>query len=102
MRDPITSGFVDNAANLPSCGQEIDQKIEAYMHGIAQWIRGSDFLTVDTTQYFGMEGPDIHETRLIPIREKFPRNDSHPNRRFVVALPIISYKIQKPSQSNNK
>ena len=33
-RDPITAGFFDNAGN-PSF-EEMDNKVEAYAHGIAQ------------------------------------------------------------------
>lgn len=62
--------FLDNAANLPSWGEKMDRKVKAYVDGLAQWIRGNDCWSFETTRYFGKEGLEVQKTRVmtIPVR----------------------------------
>ncbi|KIM35056.1 hypothetical protein M413DRAFT_32803 [Hebeloma cylindrosporum] len=67
----VMAEFLDNAANLPTWGEEMDGKTKAYVDGLAQWIRGNDCWSFETTRYFGKEGLEIQKTRVMKIPAGF-------------------------------
>ncbi|KIM36702.1 hypothetical protein M413DRAFT_77956, partial [Hebeloma cylindrosporum] len=63
----VMAEFLDNAASLSTWGEEMDRKAKAYLDGLAQWIRGNDSWSFETTRYFGQEGLNIQKTRVMKI-----------------------------------
>lgn len=61
----VVKSFNANVAVLPSWGPEIDRKVQIYVHGIAQNIRGVDDWTFESHRYFGARGPEIKATRVM-------------------------------------
>lgn len=59
--------FLDNIANMPSWGEDIDRRVKIYIDGIAQWVRGNDDWTFESGRYFGNKGPEIRETRIVTL-----------------------------------
>lgn len=61
----VVRSFNANVAALPSWGPDIDRKVQIYVDGIAQNIRGVDDWTFESHRYFGPRGPEIKVTRIM-------------------------------------
>lgn len=67
--------FVEDRARLPSWGPEIDEQVEVYVQGLADWIVGSLHWSFDSERYFGKKGLQIKKTRVVelaPVRVPEP------------------------------
>lgn len=56
--------------HLLSWGPEIDEQVEIYVDGLADWIVGSLYRSFDSERYFGKLGPQIKVTRKVTL---YPR-----------------------------
>ncbi|KAG5646722.1 hypothetical protein DXG03_002404 [Asterophora parasitica] len=59
--------FVDDRANLPSWGPEIDRDVATYVDGLADWIVGSLHWSFESERYFGKAGRDVKATRVVDL-----------------------------------
>lgn len=63
----VHAGFLDNVANMPSWGEDVDRRVKIYINGIAQWVRGNDDWTFESGRYFGNKGLEIQKTRIMSL-----------------------------------
>lgn len=59
--------FVDERANLPSWGPEIDRQVDVYVQGLADWIIGSLHWSFESERYFGKSGLEVKKTRTVTL-----------------------------------
>ena len=75
----VHAGFLDNVAHMPSWGEDVDRRVNIYVNGIAQWVRGSDDWTFESGRYYGNEGLEVKKTRimsLLPPSEGFVKRSA--------------------------
>lgn len=69
----FTKSLVEQLAsdrnNLPSWGPETDSKVQAYIDGLGNWVRGNDCWCYESKRYYGDEGEVVRQTRLITLRK---------------------------------
>ena len=63
----VHAGFLDNVANLPSWGKDVDRRVEIYINGLAQWVRGYDDWAFESGRYFGNKGLEVQKTRIVSL-----------------------------------
>ena len=73
----VRADFLDNIANMPSWGEDVDRRVKIYIDGIAQWVRGNDDWTFESGRYFGNNGLEIRETRIVSL---LPPSDGYVKR----------------------
>ncbi|KAF5346490.1 hypothetical protein D9756_010111 [Leucocoprinus leucothites] len=61
----VVKSFNANVAALPSWGPDVDRRVQIYVAGIAQNIRGVDDWTFESHRYFGSKGLEIKLTRTM-------------------------------------
>ncbi|EAU88892.1 hypothetical protein CC1G_12294 [Coprinopsis cinerea okayama7 len=59
--------FCENKQQLPSWGPEIDDMVAKYVQGLEDWIVGSLHWSFQTRRYFGDEGQEIKQHRLVKL-----------------------------------
>ncbi|EGN99183.1 hypothetical protein SERLA73DRAFT_90456 [Serpula lacrymans var. lacrymans S7.3] len=64
--------FQTERDNLPSWGEEIDRDVAIYIDGLQNWIVGSLHWSFDSERYFGKEGLDVKQQRIINLLPKRP------------------------------
>ena len=64
--------FEDNRAILPSWGEELDKQVAIYVEGLQNWIVGSLHWSFDSERYFGKEGLQVKQHRVIKLLPKRP------------------------------
>ena len=64
--------FEDNRAMLPSWGRELDKQVAIYVEGLQNWIVGSLHWSFDSERYFGKEGLQVKQNRVIKLLPKRP------------------------------
>ena len=62
------SRFLKNLNNVPSWGSEVDDKVQIYIDGLGQWVRGNDDWSYEGKRYYGEEGLSITATRVLALR----------------------------------
>ena len=75
----VHAGFLDNVTKMPSWGEDVDRRVDIYINGIAQWVRGNDDWTFESGRYFGDKGLEIQKTRimsLLPSSEGFVKRSA--------------------------
>lgn len=65
--------FIDGLAKVPSWGTSIDVLVKEYLEGIAIWPRADTCWSYEGQRYFGTRGPEIQQTRLVPLLPKANR-----------------------------
>ena len=63
----VHDSFLQNVADLPSWGEDVDRRIRIYIDGLGQWVRGNDDWTFESRRYFGDKGLEIQKTRLMTL-----------------------------------
>jgi hypothetical protein len=63
----VHKAFLENVARLPSWGEDVDKRVQIYVDGLAQWIRGNDDWTFESGRYFGNKGLEIQKTRIMSL-----------------------------------
>ncbi|KAG9315373.1 isoprenoid synthase domain-containing protein [Chiua virens] len=64
--------FEDNRAMLPSWGEELDKQVAIYVEGLQNWIVGSLHWSFDSERYFGKQGLQVKQNRVIKLLPKRP------------------------------
>ncbi|PPQ69928.1 hypothetical protein CVT26_013253 [Gymnopilus dilepis] len=64
----VHAAFLDNVANMPSWGEDVDRRVKIYIDGIAQWVRGNDDWTFESGRYFGNKGLEIKKSRVMTLQ----------------------------------
>lgn len=59
--------YVETKANFPSYGEEVDEQVAAFMHGLESWISGSLDWSFLTPRYFGNRRHEIKRTRWVKL-----------------------------------
>ncbi|KAG6828179.1 hypothetical protein H0H92_008910 [Tricholoma furcatifolium] len=59
--------FVEDRANLPSWGPDIDRDVAVYVNGLADWIVGSLHWSFESERYFGKDGREVKATRVVNL-----------------------------------
>ncbi|KAF5390807.1 hypothetical protein D9757_004424 [Collybiopsis confluens] len=59
--------FISDRAQLPSWGPEIDRQVQTYVDGLADWIVGSLHWSFESERYFGKNGRQVKEDRVINL-----------------------------------
>ncbi|KAG1778943.1 isoprenoid synthase domain-containing protein [Suillus placidus] len=66
--------FIDGLAKVPSWGPSVDVLVKEYLDGIAIWPRADTCWSYEGQRsYFGTRGPEIQQTRLVPLLPKADR-----------------------------
>ena len=66
--------MLDNIANLPSWGQEVDQRVKIYINGVAQVVRGCDNWAYEGRRYFGNRGLEVQKTKVMTLNLLSPKD----------------------------
>lgn len=64
---------------IPSWGPDIDARVQMYIDGIGQWVRGNDDWSCEGKRYHGDSGLAVRDTRLVtlrPVKENYLKADS--------------------------
>ena len=59
--------FVENQAQVPSWGDDIDKEVKLYVNGLKEWIVGSLHWSFMTARYFGDNGAAVKATRIVEL-----------------------------------
>ena len=59
--------FIENQAQIPSWGDDIDAAVKLYVHGLREWIVASLHWSFVTTRYFGNHGELVRATRIVDL-----------------------------------
>ncbi|KAG2118311.1 isoprenoid synthase domain-containing protein [Suillus clintonianus] len=65
--------FIDGLAKVPSWGPSVDILVKEFLDGIANWPRADNCWSFEGQRYFGTRGPEIRQTRLVPLLPKANR-----------------------------
>ncbi|KAJ8587784.1 terpenoid synthase [Rhizopogon salebrosus TDB-379] len=65
----VAKRFIDGLANLkvPPWEPSVDVLVKEYLDGIATWARANHCWSYESKRYFGSRGPEIQQTRLVPL-----------------------------------
>ncbi|KAK0214406.1 isoprenoid synthase domain-containing protein [Armillaria fumosa] len=55
---------------IPSWGPEMDAIASHYLHGIANWVRGNECWNFESERYFGSNGRNVQQHRMVPLMPK--------------------------------
>ena len=55
----VLSNFQAQYCLLPAWGPAVDADVSAFVERLASWIRGIDYLPLETEGYLGAEGPKV-------------------------------------------
>lgn len=67
--------FLDGLKRVPSFGPKLDEQVQKYLQGLANWPRGNDCWTFESRRYFGSHGGEVKRTRLVPLYPKQQSSD---------------------------
>jgi hypothetical protein len=59
--------FINYRGHLPSWGPGVDRQINIYVDGLADWIVGSLHWSFISERYFGANGLQVKNTRLVKL-----------------------------------
>ena len=59
--------FIEERANLPSWGPEIDRQVDIYVDGLRDWIVGSLHWSFESERYFGKTGLEVKRSRIVNL-----------------------------------
>ncbi|KAJ3712723.1 isoprenoid synthase domain-containing protein [Lentinula raphanica] len=62
--------FMNDRAQLPSWGPEIDRQVQIYVDGLEDWMSGSLHWSFESERYFGKAGRQVKKSRVINLLPK--------------------------------
>ena len=80
--------FLHNQSCLPliaaqlGWSAEIQERLQEYVDGLGQWVRGNDDWSFESARYYGTEGHTVRETRLVRVRER--QENSYVSKEAVI------------------
>lgn len=79
--------FIDDWAQLPSWGPEIDRDVEIYVQGLADWMVGSLHWSYVTERYFGKTGLEVKKSRVVNLA---PRRKWYVQSSSLFEIPLMA------------
>ncbi|KAH7906493.1 hypothetical protein BJ138DRAFT_1162491, partial [Hygrophoropsis aurantiaca] len=79
--------FIDGLEKIPSWGNEVDDQLQEYIHGLANWARANYCWSFESGRYFGTKGAEIEQFRFVPLLPKVAI-DPHLHKEAVVVADI--------------
>jgi Delta6-protoilludene synthase len=83
----ILSNFQAQHRLLPSWGPDMDPIVDAFVEGLAYWIRGHDCWSFESERYFGAKGLEIKKTRLVTLLPRVKNPSVTPMMAASMAQP---------------
>lgn len=65
--DAVISRFLSNLKQIPSWDPDTDRRVQIYIDGIGQCVRGNDDWSYESKRYYGDDGPRIREGGILKI-----------------------------------
>ena len=65
--DAVVSRFLCDLKQVPSWDPDTDRKVQMYIDGVGQWVRGNDDWPYETKRYYGDDGLRIRDDRILRI-----------------------------------
>lgn len=62
--------FMNDRAQLPSWGPEIDRQVQIYVTGLEDWMVGSLHWSFESERYFGKGGREVKQSRVVNLLPK--------------------------------
>ncbi|GAW09031.1 terpenoid synthase [Lentinula edodes] len=62
--------FMNDRAQLPSWGPEIDRQVQIYVTGLEDWMVGSLHWSFESERYFGKGGREVKKSRVVNLLPK--------------------------------
>ncbi|KIL61028.1 hypothetical protein M378DRAFT_167361 [Amanita muscaria Koide BX008] len=66
--------FIKERAEVPSWDPVVDRDITIYVQGLADWIVGSLHWSFETERYFGKNGPQVKQSRVLYLSPTIKAN----------------------------
>ncbi|KZS92146.1 terpenoid synthase [Sistotremastrum niveocremeum HHB9708] len=76
--EDIVQKFLKGLEEVPSWGPDIDNRVEQYIEGLGNWVRGHEVWSFESPRYFGNSGLEARRSRtvqLLPPRSVMGRSD---------------------------
>ncbi|KAI0248889.1 terpenoid synthase [Lactifluus subvellereus] len=83
----VLSRFQAQHRMLPSWSPDVDRVANAFVEGLAYWIRGHDCWSFESGRYFGTKGPEIKKHRLVTLLPRVRSPDVTPMMAGSMARP---------------
>jgi Delta6-protoilludene synthase len=84
--DDVEAKFLDGLKRLPPFGSKVDEELEEYVLGMANWPRGHDCWSFESGRYFGNKGLEIQESRCVPLLPMVSKKPNLKREKVVVSL----------------
>jgi hypothetical protein len=68
--DGVVSRFLSNLKKIPSWDPDTDRKVQMYIDGVGQWVRGNDDWAYEAKRYYGDDRLRIREDRILRISQR--------------------------------
>jgi len=68
--DGLVSQFLSNLKQIPSWDPDTDRKVQMYIDGIGQWVRGQDDWAHEAERYYGDDRLRIQKDRILRISQR--------------------------------
>ncbi|KIJ66483.1 hypothetical protein HYDPIDRAFT_86563 [Hydnomerulius pinastri MD-312] len=81
--------FIMGLSTLPSWGPSVDPQLREYLNGMATWATANYCWSYESQRYFGNKGPQILESRLVPLLEKVELDPALHRENVIVADILI-------------
>ncbi|KAL0071298.1 hypothetical protein AAF712_001864 [Marasmius tenuissimus] len=89
LHDQISQEFLDLLGNVPKFGDSvIDSEVSTFVDGLANWVRANDCWSFESHRYFGSQGAEIQETRVVKLlpKVKFPADNKTGGERSMKTI----------------
>ncbi|KAL0947618.1 hypothetical protein HGRIS_013708 [Hohenbuehelia grisea] len=63
----LVDRFLVQMASLPSLGADLDQRVQQYVNGLGDIVRGNDCWSFESERYFGKHGREIQKHRVVTL-----------------------------------
>ncbi|KZT01823.1 terpenoid synthase [Laetiporus sulphureus 93-53] len=84
--EKVEAAFIDGLKRIPSWGEQIDEQVDEYVLGLANWLRANDCWSFESGRYFGNKGLEVQKTRYVPVLPKVKQKSSLHREQVVVPL----------------
>ena len=68
--DAIVFRFLSNIKHIPSWDPDTDRRVQKYVDGLGQWVRGNDDWSYESKRYYGDDGLSIREDRILRLSQR--------------------------------
>ncbi|KAL0565794.1 hypothetical protein V5O48_016225 [Marasmius crinis-equi] len=71
LHDRVSHEFLALFSNIPTFGDpKLDVEVSTYVDGLGNWVRANDCWSFESHRYFGNQGLEIQETRVVELLPK--------------------------------